>query len=49
LSPPTFTIAEQLYIGTRTVEAHGQQLSNPKKHSVAELIKYAIRAGPTSL
>ena len=46
----TKSIAEQLYISTRTVEAHRWQLMR-KLHirSIAALTKYAIRQGLTSL
>ncbi len=46
----TKQIAEQLYISVKTVEAHRQHLMDRLDiHSVAELTKYAVREGLTSL
>jgi DNA-binding NarL/FixJ family response regulator len=46
----TNQIAENLYVSVKTVEAHRKQLMNKLGiHSVAELTKYAIRQGLTSL
>ncbi len=46
----TNQIAENLCVSVKTVEAHRKQLMNKLDiHSVAELTKYAIRQGLTSL
>jgi DNA-binding NarL/FixJ family response regulator len=46
----TNQIAESLFVSVKTVEAHRKQLMNKLDiHSVAELTKYAIRQGLTSL
>jgi DNA-binding NarL/FixJ family response regulator len=46
----TNQIAENLYISVKTVEAHRKQIMNKLGlHTVAELTKYAIRQGLTSL
>jgi DNA-binding NarL/FixJ family response regulator len=46
----TNQIAESLCVSVKTVEAHRKQLMNKLDiHSVAELTKYAIRQGLTSL
>ena len=46
----TTQIAESLCVSIKTVEAHRKQLMNKLDiHSVAELTKYAIRQGLTSL
>jgi len=46
----TNLIAESLYISVKTVEAHRKQIMNKLGlHTVAELTKYAIRQGLTSL
>ncbi len=46
----TTQIAESLCVSVKTVEAHRKQLMNKLDiHSVAELTKYAIRQGLTSL
>ena len=46
----TKAIAEQLYISTRTVEAHRWHLTRKLRvRSIAELTKYAIRERLTSL
>jgi two-component system response regulator NreC len=47
---PTTKIADQLHVSIKTVESHRQQLMQKLNlHSVAELTKYAIREGLTSL
>jgi len=47
---PTSQIAEQLHISVKTVETHRQQIMHKLGiHSIAELTKYAIREGLTSL
>lgn len=47
---PTGQIAEQLHISVKTVETHRQQIMHKLGiHSIAELTKYAIREGLTSL
>ena len=46
----TNQIAESLYVSVKTVEAHRKQLMTKLDiHSVAELTKYAIRQGLTTL
>jgi DNA-binding NarL/FixJ family response regulator len=46
----TIQIAEDLCVSVKTVEAHRKQMMNKLgMHSVAELTKYAIRQGLTSL
>ncbi|MCK9376338.1 MAG: response regulator transcription factor [Syntrophobacterales bacterium] len=46
----TIQIAESLCVSVKTVEAHRKQMMNKLDiHSVAELTKYAIRQGLTSL
>ena len=46
----TNQIASDLHVSVKTVETHRQQVMNKLKiHSVAELTKYAIREGLTSL
>ena len=46
----TNQIAESLFVSVKTVEAHRKQLMNKLDiHNVAELTKYAIRQGLTSL
>jgi two-component system response regulator NreC len=46
----TNQIAESLYISVKTVEAHRKQIMNKLGlHTVAELTKYAVRQGLTSL
>jgi two-component system response regulator NreC len=46
----TNQIAESLFVSVKTVEAHRKQMMNKLNiHSVAELTKYAIRQGLTSL
>jgi len=46
----TNQIAGSLFVSVKTVEAHRKQLMNKLDiHSVAELTKYAIRQGLTSL
>lgn len=46
----TKQIARHLYISTKTVETHRRQIMNKLNlHSVAELTKYAIKKGLTSL
>jgi two-component system response regulator NreC len=46
----TSQIAESLCVSVKTVEAHRKQLMNKLDiHSVAELTKYAIRQGLTTL
>jgi len=46
----TKQIAEKLYLSENTVEKHRQHIMDKlNKHSVAELTKYAIREGITSL
>ncbi len=43
-------ISDVLFIGVKTVEAHRRQIMNKLGfHSLAELIKYALREGLTSL
>ena len=43
-------IAAQLYISVKTIETHRQQMMNKLNiHTVAELTKYAVREGLTSL
>jgi DNA-binding NarL/FixJ family response regulator len=47
---PTSQIAELLHISVKTVETHRQQVMHKLGiHSIAELTKYAIREGLTSL
>jgi two-component system response regulator NreC len=46
----TKTIAETLHVSVKTIETHRQQIMNKLDiHSVAELTKYAVREGLTSL
>jgi DNA-binding NarL/FixJ family response regulator len=46
----TKQIAQKLHVSVKTVETHRQQIMNKLDiHSVAELTKYAIREGLTSL
>ena len=46
----TNQIASSLHVSVKTIETHRQQVMNKLKiHSVAELTKYAIREGLTSL
>jgi len=46
----TNQIADSLCISIKTVEAHRKQMMNKLDlHSVADLVKYAIRQGLTSL
>ena len=46
----TAKIADQLHVSVKTVESHRQQLMQKLNiRSVAELTKYAIREGLTSL
>jgi two-component system response regulator NreC len=46
----TNQIAESLFVSVKTVEAHRKQMMNKLDiHSVAELTKYAIRQGLTTL
>jgi DNA-binding NarL/FixJ family response regulator len=46
----TNQIAECLHVSVKTVETHRQQIMQKlKMHSVAELTKYAIREGLTTL
>ena len=43
-------IAEQLYLSVKTVHTHRQNIMEKLDlHSVAELTKYALREGLTSL
>ena len=43
-------IAAQLYISVKTIETHRQQMMDKLNiHTVAELTKYAVREGLTSL
>lgn len=46
----TQTVAERLFISTKTVETHRKKIMDKLDlHSIAELTKYAIREGFTSL
>jgi len=46
----TSQIAERLHVSVKTIETHRQQVMNKLNiHSVAELTKYAIREGLTTL
>jgi len=43
-------MAASLYVSTKTIETHRKQIMDKLNlHSVAELTKYAIREGVTSL
>jgi DNA-binding NarL/FixJ family response regulator len=43
-------ISAKLYVSHKTIEKHREQIMKKlKAHSVAELTKYAIRGGLTSL
>lgn len=47
---PTSKVAKQLHISTKTVDTHRRQIMEKLgKHSIAELTKYAIREGLTTL
>jgi DNA-binding NarL/FixJ family response regulator len=46
----TSQIADRLHVSVKTIETHRQQVMNKLNiHSVAELTKYAIREGLTTL
>ena len=46
----TAQIASKLYLSIKTVETHRQKImEKTDRHSIAELTKYAIREGLTSL
>ena len=43
-------MAESLYVSVKTIETHRKQIMNKLNlHSIAELTKYAVREGVTSL